>query len=91
MREENFQTTIGIDTPAAGILWVKLNDDHKSRLALLKLFYKYETILSGIENDYWYLSELVLDNYIARTKAAYNGEHYSYAENILKTLRKKHS
>lgn len=88
MREENFQTTVGIDTPASSILWERLESEPHTRLSLLKLFSRYKEILRGIENDYEYLSKFVLDDYLRKAAKIHNGAHLSYIENTLRTLRK---
>lgn len=98
-REENFQTTLGIDTPASNVLWEKLSEDSGSdsgsdreRNWCIKFIAKYKSILNRIHpKDIQYLGELHLKHYInkAHNSEGWDNLHATYLNNIMQTLLKQ--
>lgn len=93
-REENFATTLGIDTPASRILWEKINEpdvSDRERKWYIKYIAKYYFILNRIDReDFDYLSKLHLEYYLHQSYACGSWEelHYSLLANVMGTMRK---
>lgn len=103
MREENFQTTLGLNNKASKILWdivCKACDAPKVKTRLFIYFQKYMSNLKSVSKseNYDYLSKLIINDFASRMHPFIppfiiddEGNSHSiksYVLNCLKTLRK---
>lgn len=87
IREVNFQTTLGIDTPASKWLWDVTSQDERNEL--MKFIGGYTARLKKYSND-GYVVELIFQDYLEKANRRYRDEkYYSLVENLLKTFRKR--
>lgn len=86
LREENFKTTLGIDTPASRWLWDMVSSEEK--LELMKFFGKYSKHLKQNKDD-GYIIELVYNDFLNKAVERYQDKrYYSLVKIVIKTLKK---
>lgn len=86
IREENFQTMLGIDTPASKLLWeVSSQED---RIKIVNFIGKYIVYIKKYSNDE-YIVNLILEDFLRKSNKRFGKlKYYSLIENLLKTFKK---